>query len=175
MTLEVLDCSSFLNFNIEKVLHCWPVHDWPESSHYASHYSEADYIPGFYNSYGLDHCEIWNETETISVSAPFLPYYIKYTAGSSVLALYKGRATSIVQHIHAIQSFSSKRRWRTVTRFGRYFWDEIDNIYQTSDISAVTLDSGDLIIIGGGQGSCEINKLQNDALTRIGTLKEVFV
>lgn len=91
-----------------------------------------------------------------------------------MLALYNGKATSIIQNIQKIESFSSNGRWRTVTKFRRRFWYSL-NPFGGNDISAVTLDSGDLLILGGGEWNLEINKLKNDGLTRIGTLQTVFV
>ena len=136
-----------------------------------------------YQSYGssdwLSRCEIWNETDTQPVSAPSVQNLIMSSfsvQGSAnfygVLALYNGKATAIIKQLRMIQSFTPKRRWKRITRFRRSFWEnEYDNYKY--DISAVTLDSGNLLILGGGKKHEEINKLENDVLTHIGNLEYV--
>ena len=62
-----------------------------------------------------------------------------------------------------------------ITRFRDSFWnDDYSHDNREKDLSAVTLDSGNLLIMGGGENNIEINKLKNDVVSQIGNLQYVW-
>ena len=168
-------------------MHCWPrLTSDSDQSMIDSGYMYTGYQYDSYQSYGstdwLSRCEIWNETDTQRVSAPHIEYLIQsvFNSGDShnfygVLALYNGKATAIINQLRMIQSLTPKRRWKRISSFRGSFWNSEYDSYELRiyDLSAVTLDSGNLLIMGGGKKNDEINKLKNDVVSHIGNLQYV--
>lgn len=126
-------------------MHCWPV--------------GPEYI--FYKT--RNKCEIWNGVTVKKTSSPHViyddeKYYEKDLDGR--LALYNQKATSIVLFSSNIESLFAKDKWATVTRHKINYLS-----------SLVSLDSGDLLFLYERQ----IEKLHDGTITRIGTLKKVFL
>ena len=160
-------------------MHCWP-RPRDEDQYIYSEYQYDGYQSDGQPDDWLSRCEIWNETDTRRVSAPsfgLFPYDNYSGAPESfygVLALYNGKATAIIKELRMIQSFTPKRRWKMITRFRDSFWnDDFSHDNREKDLSAVTLDSGNLLIMGGGEKNIEINKLKNDVVSQIGNLQYV--
>ena len=109
-------------------------------------------------------CQIWDGHENQSIQTPFSRW-----PGSTPLALYNKRPTALNEESNFINSyyFGPESEWLTVATLD----------YKLRTISVVSLDSGDLLIIGYPENAYglppEIIKLHNGNITRLGELDKV--
>lgn len=118
-------------------------------------------------------CQIWNGDNTEAVEAPFKISQF----GQYLLTQYNKKPTAIKEGHKTIKSFDLyKKGYTYTTQDGKWMTVATlsNNLYS---ISAISLDSGDILIIGfqDDKTFAEINKLHDGQLTRIGTFDEVFV
>jgi len=107
-------------------------------------------------------CEIWNGEN----AKDFTPSNDNHIYGA--LALYNGKPTAIGGYRSLVIETFLEKKWTTVAKLSRRFGLRFDKC-----ISAVTLDSGAVLIFGGGRRFNEINKLEHNALTVVGRIPMV--
>lgn len=110
-------------------------------------------------------CEIWNGEN----AKDFTPSNDNHIYGA--LALYNGKPTAIGGYRSLVIETLLENKWTTVAKLSRRKLSSGLRFHKF--ISAVTLDSGAVLIFGGGRRFNEINKLEHNALTVVGRIPMV--